>query len=60
MKFLPLIAMVIVQQGAMIFIMECVRRDLFFASGVSTLFGMAAYLSVWLIQRRVASRKTRT
>jgi hypothetical protein len=60
MKFLPLIAMVIAQQGATILFMECVCRDLFLACGLSALVGIAAYLLVLYIQRRIASRKVGT
>jgi hypothetical protein len=60
MKYLPVIAMVIAQQGATIFFMEYVRRDLFLACGLSALVGIAAYLVVFLIQRRVGSRKIGT
>lgn len=57
MKYLPVVAMVIAQQGATIFIMECVRRDLFLAVGLSGLVGIAVYLLVWLVQRRMGRRK---
>lgn len=55
MKYLPITALVVVQTGATIFIMECVRRDLFFAAGVSCGFALAvAFLVRWL-QLRIAS-----
>ena len=57
MKYLPIIAMAIAQQGGTIFFMECVRRDLFLALGFSTLVGIAAYLLVFLVQRRIGRRK---
>jgi len=56
MKYLPIIAMVVAQQGATIFFMECVRRDLFLAVGLSALVGIAAYLLVFLIQKRMGAR----
>lgn len=57
MKYIPIIVMVIVQQGGTIFFMECVRRDLFLACGVSALAGAAAYLLTCWMQRRMASRR---
>lgn len=57
MKYLLVIAMLIAQQGGTIFIMECVRRDLFLAVGVTSLVGIAAYLLVWFLQRRIIGRK---
>ena len=57
MKYLPIIAMAIAQQGGTIFFMECVRRDLFLAVGLSALVGIAAYLLVFLIQKRMGARR---
>jgi hypothetical protein len=58
MKYLPLIAMVVAQQGATIFFMECVRRDLLLAVGFSALVGIAVGLLVLLIQKRMGARRT--
>jgi NhaP-type Na+/H+ or K+/H+ antiporter len=58
MKYVPIIAMVVAQQGATIFFMECVRRDLLLAVGFSTLVGIAVGLLVRLIQSRMGTRRT--
>jgi hypothetical protein len=60
MKYLPIIAMVIAQQGATIFFMEYVRRDLFLAVGLSAFVGIAVGLLVLFIQRRLGARRTGT
>ena len=59
MKYIPGIAAVVAQQGATIFIMEEVRRDLFLAVGVSAVVGFAVYfLCVFLLQR-ITSHKVK-
>jgi hypothetical protein len=56
MKFLPTIAMIIVQQLAMIFFMRIARWDLFLSAGSAAFVAMTMAFIIYFVQRRGPSR----
>ena len=58
MKYIPNIAMIIVQSLAMIFFMRVVRWDIFLSAGLSALVAMTFGFAVYFIQKRTAARKS--
>jgi hypothetical protein len=56
-KYIPVVAMILVQQGTTVFMMEVVRRDLFLAVGVSAVLGLVVYFLFYSFQKRRAARK---
>jgi len=60
MKYVPMIAVIVVQQGAMIFFMRVVRSDLFLSAGLSALIAMAVGIAIHFTLKRVAARKNGT
>jgi len=57
MKYIPVIAVVIVQQSATIFLMRVVRWDLFLSVGLSAALALAFSLRLHFVERRIAARK---
>jgi len=57
MKYIPVIAVIMVQQLATIFFMRVVRWGLFLSVGLSTALAMAVSLLLHFIERRIAPRK---
>jgi len=56
---LRLVAMIVVQQSAMIFFMRVVCWDIFVSAGLSALIAISFALIVYSIQKRIAARRGR-
>jgi hypothetical protein len=57
MRYIPIIAVIIVQQSATIFFMRVVRWDLFLSVGLSASLALAFSLLLHFIERRIAAGK---
>ena len=57
MKYIPVIAVVIVQQSVTVFLMRVVRWDLFLSVGLSTALALAVSLRLPFIERSIAAGK---
>jgi hypothetical protein len=57
MKYIPVIAVVIVQQSATIFLMRVLRWDLFLSVGLSASLALAVSPLLHFIERRIAAGK---
>ena len=57
MKYIPVIAVILVQQLATIFFMRVVRLDLFLSVGLSTALALAVSLLLHFSERRIAAGK---
>jgi hypothetical protein len=57
MKYIPIIAVILVRQSATIFFMRVVGRDLFLSVGLSASLALAFSLLLHFIERRIAARK---
>ena len=55
MKYIPVIAVIIVQQSATIFFMRVVRWDLFLSVGLSASLALAFSLRLHFVERRIAA-----
>jgi len=57
MKYIPIIAVILVQQSATSFFMRVVRWDLFLSVGLSTYLALAFSLLLHFSERRIAAGK---